>query len=84
MTTAVRFSLPLNFMDPQKTDDGKIWAREKFLTIINERHLISKRINTSYIDVGYMSPFERERIVDSIIEEDKNAKEALESLSKKK
>ena len=84
MTTAVRFSLPLNFMDPQKTSDGKVWAKEKFLTIIQERQFISKRMNTSYVDVGYISPFERSKLVDSLMEEDKNTKEVLEKYSKQK
>lgn len=81
MNTAVRFSLPLNFMDPQKTEDGKIWAKEKFLSIIQERQYISKRINTSYSDTGEITPFEREMIIQNIHKEDEQSKEVLENLS---
>lgn len=71
-------------MDPQKTDDGKIWARERFLAIIKEREYISSRIHTSYEDVGKITPFERERIIISISEENKKLEEKLEGMSNQK
>lgn len=69
-------------MDPKKTDDGKIWARERFLTIIKERQFISSRINTSYYDIGKISPFERERIISTIADEDKKTKETIDNMKR--
>jgi len=69
-------------MDPKKTEDGKIWARERFLAIIKEREYISSRINTSYYDTGKITPFERERIIIAISEENKKLKEEIDSLDK--
>ena len=65
-------------MDPKKTDDGKIWAKERFLAIIKERHFISSRLNTSYNDVGKISPFERGKIISYIAEEDDKTQKLID------
>ena len=69
-------------MDPKKTEDGKIWAKERFLEIIQEREYISSRINTSYYEVGKITPFERKRIIIAISEENKKIKEEIDSIGK--
>ena len=53
------FPTAQNFLDPQLTSDGKPFGPIRFRQIIKERYLISKHINTSYNDIGKITPTER-------------------------
>lgn len=72
----------MNFGDPTKTSDGKIWAKERYLEIIKARQYISSRINTSYYDLGKITPFERDQILRCISDGDKATKEEIDRLRK--
>lgn len=65
------------------TSDGKPYGPIRFESLIQERYLISKRTNTSYLDTGKMTPRERTTIVKYILEEIKKENESLQSLSNK-
>lgn len=64
--------------------DGKPYGPERFKAIVRERYIISKFINTSYNDVGDMTPLEREYIIGFIAEEKKREEELIAEKSKKK
>lgn len=66
-----------SFLDPELTKDGKPYAPLRYKAIVKERYYISKAINTSYNDVGKITPRERQYIVDFIIEDRKKEKELI-------
>ena len=45
------------------TSDGKPYGPRRLSEIIEERYQISKHLNTSYNDVGEMTPTEREYVL---------------------
>lgn len=49
----------MNFLDPQLTSDGELYAPKRFEQIIEERYQISKHIHTSYEEIGNITPTER-------------------------
>lgn len=50
-------------MDPQLTIDGRPYAPQRLSEIIEERYQISKRIHTSYNEVGEITPLERDYLL---------------------
>ena len=56
----------MSFLDPQLTSDGKLYAPLRFEQIIEERYQISKHINTSYKDLGEITPTERKYLLEFI------------------
>ena len=56
----------MNFLDPQLTSDGKLYAPLRFEQIVEERYQISKHINTSYADLGKITPAERKYLLEFI------------------
>ena len=62
-------------MDPALTSDGQPYGPERFETLIEERYLISKYTHTSYLDVGKITPREREKILQLIIDDMKREQE---------
>ena len=75
-----RFATHLNFLDPQKTEDGKPYAPIRYKQIIKECYLISRNLNTSYTDVLKISPTERELLISFLMEEAKRNKENIERI----
>ena len=65
-------------MDPQTTKDGRPYGPQRYKEIVNERYLISKNLNTSYNEVGQITPTERGYLIEFIAEDIKKANEALE------
>jgi len=65
-------------LDPQTTDDGKPFAPIRYKQIVKECYLISKNINTSYLDVLNITPTERQFIIEFLVQEAKNKKEITE------
>lgn len=51
-------------MDPQLTSDGRPFAPVRFEQIVEERYQISKRIHTSYNELGDITPRERLLLLD--------------------
>ena len=74
----------MNFTDPKTDQDGKPWAVVKFNKIIQERYFISKNINTPYTEVGKMTPTEREKVIELIVEEIKINEKQLNHIAKNK
>ena len=67
-------------MDPQKTKDGKPYGPARYEELVKERYVISSVINTSYNEVGQMTPTERTYIIKYIINEREKQKEQLKEL----
>lgn len=68
----------MSFLDPQLTKEGKPWGAERYKAIVKERYYISKNMNTSYKDVGDITPTEREYLLRFIEEDLKRTKETLD------
>lgn len=60
------------------TSNGKLFAPERFKEIVKERYLISRFSNTSYNEVGNITPLEREYLLEFIYDEKKKEQEAYE------
>ena len=73
----------LNFFDPLWTSDGKPFAPEQFKAIIKDRYLISKNMNTSYSDVGEITPTERAYLMQLLIEDAEKQAEIIDKLQNK-
>ena len=78
MNSAVRFSLPQSFTDPEVDENGQPWKPSQFNEIVKQREYISRNINTSYLDTGRLSPAERVRIIQLIVDENKKTTEYIE------
>ena len=77
------FASQLNFLDPQKTKDGKPYGPERFKQIVKERYLITKHTSTSYSDTGGITPTERDLLLQYITEDLQKTKEAIEKSEEK-
>ena len=73
----------LNFFDPLWTSDGKPFAPEQFKAIVKDRYLISKNMNTSYSDVGEITPTERAYLMQLLIEDAEKQAEIIDKLQNK-
>lgn len=69
-------------MGPQLTKDGKPYGPIRYKQIVKDRYWISKNINTSYKDVGQMTPIEREYLLEFISDEIKQTNALLEQKKK--
>lgn len=72
-----------SFLDPQKTRDGKPYGPARYEEIVRERYLISKSINTSYLDTGKITPTERKYIIHYMIDEQKQQQEQLKEMKER-
>ena len=62
------------------TSDGKPYGPERFDTLIEERYIIAKFTHTSYLDVGKITPREREKLIDLIVDDLKREQEARDKI----
>ena len=76
--TLFPFDLQESFSVQELTINGNDYSVERFKQIVQERYIISKRSNTSYTDVGKISPVERQYLLDIIIDEINREKERIE------
>lgn len=67
----------MNFLDPQLTNDGKPYGPFRYKEIVKERWFISKNINTSYNDLGKITPRERDYLLEFIVDEQKRTEEYI-------
>lgn len=72
------YPLQGSFLDPQTTKDGKPYGPIRYKEIVKERYLISKNMNTSYNELGQITPTERKYLMEFIIEEIKESKRLME------
>lgn len=56
-------------MDPEFTSDGRPYGPVRYREIVQERYYISKYCNTSYNDVGDITPLERQYLLSFIKDE---------------
>lgn len=73
----------MNFLDPLLNSDGTPYGPFRYKELVRERVLISKNINTSYIDVGKITPLERKYIIQFLHEEAQKRQEMLDELKNK-
>lgn len=76
-----RFATILSFLDPQKSDSGEDYGPFRYREIVKERYLISKHINTSYVELSRVTPLERRYLLEFINDSAKADKEYIESLA---
>ena len=72
------FASHLNFLDPQKTEDGKPYGPLRFGELTKECYLISKNLNTSYVDVLKITPVERRYLINFLIQDAKRTQDIIE------
>lgn len=65
------------------TEDGKPYGPFRYKEIVKERYIISKRCNTSYTDVGDMTPREKNYLLEFIADEIQKEEEAKQKLIEK-
>ena len=58
--------------------DGGKYAIQRYKELVQERYYISKQTNTSYEDVGKMTPVERVYLIKFISDEIKRQNEIIE------
>lgn len=65
------------------TYDGRLYAPERFKQIVKERYEISKRINTSYNELGEITPKERQLLLQFIKEDIEHDNKVMEQAKQK-
>ena len=73
-----------SFLDPLLTSDGKPYGPARFKEIVKQRYFISTSINTSYNDLGKITPLERTYILEFIGDELKRSKEMAEQFKQER
>ena len=69
-------------MDPQFTKDGKPYGPIRYKEIVKERYLISKSMNTSYNEVGQITPTERQYLIEFLADDAKRSNDLIEQKKK--
>lgn len=70
-------------MDPQKAKNGKPYGPVRYEELVRERYLISKTINTSYVETGKLTPIERNYILKYMIDEANKQREQWKEMTEK-
>lgn len=65
------------------TKDGKPYGPIRYKEIVRERYLISKNMNTSYNEIGKITPVERDYLIEFISDEIKRSNEIVEQQKQK-
>ena len=78
MTSTLRFPTHQNFMDQQLTSDGQPYGPIRYKELVRECYLISKNLNTSYMDVLKLTPREKDYILEFIVQDAESAKKLIE------
>lgn len=73
-----------NFLDPPLTENGEPYGPRRYKEIVKERYLISRSINTSYNDVGKITPLERTYIMQFILDDNEKQKEIISNVKNAK
>lgn len=74
---------PLNFLGPTVDENGNPVGPQEYETIVKERYLISKRLNTSYTDTGNISVHERRLLLKYISDEIAHEQEMINQQQQK-
>ena len=77
-STRFHFASQMNFLDPLLNEDGTPYGPTQYRNLVRERVAIAKNTNTSYIDVGKITPLERKYIMQFLHEENQRKQEMLE------
>ena len=70
----------MNFLDPVYDTEGNPYGPTRYRELVKERFYITKHCNTSYEDVGNMTPTERIYILKTIAEDLRKSDELMESI----
>jgi hypothetical protein len=66
------------------TSNGQPYGPKRYRDIVKERYLISKNCNTSYTDLGKVTPLERQYLIEFITEELQKQKDMIEAQKAKR
>lgn len=83
MNSILPFELLESFSDPQLNDEGLPYGPTKYKELTRERYIISKHSNTSYSEIGDISPLERSYLLEFIADELKKQKELIDKQKEK-
>ena len=86
MKLSLTFALNRNFLDPNtikvKNEDGEeeevLYAPKRYKDIVKECYLISKNLNTSYIDALKLTPLERSYLIQLLAQDFEEKRKAYE------
>lgn len=67
-----------SFSDPILTSDGKPYRAIKYRNIVQERYVIAKNCNTSYTDLGNITPIERQYLLEFILDDAQKKQQLIE------
>ena len=70
----------MNFFDPRWTSDGKPYGRERYKQIVQERYILTKKLNTSYVDTASITPTERNLLLQFLRDDLQREQEAIENM----
>ena len=84
VATPSHFASILSFLDPQKAENGEPYGPFRYKEIAKERYLISKHINTSYTDLGKVTPTERRYLLEFVIESSQAEKDLFDKIRERK
>lgn len=84
MKLSHRFVSTPNFLDPILTKDGRPYGPVRYKEIVKECYVISKSINTSYLDLMQVTPLERKYMLEFLVEESNRTKEMLEQAKRER
>lgn len=82
MTICPRFPSQRNFLDPQLTPDGRLYAPLRYKRIMQDCYAITRNTNIDYRSVMEMSITEREYIMSFLMEEAQAIKKNNEELQR--
>ena len=75
----IHFYKPIwNFFVSLLTSDGKPFSPEQFKAIVKDIYLISNIMNTSYSDVGEITPTERAYLMQLLVEDAQKQAEIID------
>ena len=67
-------------MDPQTTNDGLPYAPIRYKEIVKECYIISKNLNTSYVDLLKITPTEKNYMLEFLKQEAEHNKQIMEKM----
>lgn len=78
MSLKAPFASQVNFLDPQTTNEGQPYAPIRYKEIVKECYLISKNLNTSYVDLLKITPTEKNYMLEFLQKEAEHNKQMIE------
>ena len=81
---AAPFASLQSSLDPQKTNEGKPYAPQRFKEIVRECYFLTRNANISRKDVMDMTPTERSYFIEFVLDEAQKTKEHMERVAQER